>query len=114
MRFVLSILITSLLSVGEAPAANTASVTIAEMSWLMPGGQMPPHWQQVTIASSDDEVGKSLIVERNVVDDCRMAFAEPVPRCTGIAIATDIDDAGERSGTWNDDIAFANQAKQTP
>ena len=70
--------------------------------------------RMVVASSGADQVGQWVAVERNVSDDYREAFGEPVPRITGIAIATDSDDTGERSLAWYGDIAFANRPQQQP
>jgi hypothetical protein len=58
-------------------------------------------------------VGQWIAVERNVSEDFRNAFGEPVPRITGIAIATDSDDTGENSMAWYGDISFSANRKKS-
>jgi hypothetical protein len=63
---------------------------------------------RMVVASSGAEKAEQWItVQRNVMDDFREAFGEPVPRITGIAIATDTDDTGARSVAWYGDILFS-------
>jgi hypothetical protein len=74
-----------------------------------------PHTTRVrtiVASGSDDKAGEWVSVERNVSADYRNAFGEPVPRITGIAIATDSDDTGEHSVAWYGDIVFSNQPQQ--
>jgi hypothetical protein len=66
--------------------------------------------QMVVASSGAGQVGQWIAVERNVRDDFRNAFGAPVPRITGIAIATDSDDTGESSVAWYGDISFSAQA----
>ena len=68
--------------------------------------------RMVVASSGAGRVGQWVTVERNVSDDYRVAFGEPVPRITGVAIATDSDDTGERSLAWYGDIAFSNRPQQ--
>ncbi|UCH49925.1 MAG: DUF3047 domain-containing protein [Betaproteobacteria bacterium] len=68
--------------------------------------------RMVVATSGADEVGQWVAVERNVRSDYMMAFGEPVPRITGIALATDTDNTGERSLAWYGDIVFADQTQQ--
>ncbi len=70
--------------------------------------------RMVVASSGEDEVGQWVTVERNVRDDYRSAFGEPVPRITGLALASDTDDTGERSLAWYGDIVFADRPLQTP
>lgn len=75
-----------------------------------------PHTKRVrtVVASSgSDHAGHWVSVERNVTDDYREAFGDPVPRITGVAIATDSDDTGAHSLAWYGDIAFSDQARQS-
>ena len=66
----------------------------------------------IVASSGSDIAGHWVNVERNVSDDYREAFGEPVPRITGIAIASDSDDTGAHSMAWYGDIAFSDQAQQ--
>ncbi len=66
----------------------------------------------VVATSGADEIGQWVAVERNVRNDYLMAFGTPVPRITGIALATDTDNTGERSLAWYGNIAFADRARQ--
>jgi len=70
--------------------------------------------RMVVATSGAGEVGQWVAVQRNVKADYLAAFGEPVPRITGIAIATDSDDTGERSLAWYGDIVFAARAQQHP
>ncbi len=63
----------------------------------------------IVASSGEQQVGQWVSVERNVADDYREAFGEPVPRITGVAIATDTDNTGEESVAWYGDIVFADQ-----
>ncbi len=67
----------------------------------------------IVASSGDDKVGEWVTVERNVADDYREAFGEPVPRITGIAIATDTDNTEAHSLAWYGDIAFTDWSQQT-
>jgi len=68
--------------------------------------------RMVVAASSSDRVGEWITIERNVINDYREAFGEPVPRITGIALATDTDNTGERSLAWYGDISFSDKPRQ--
>jgi hypothetical protein len=68
--------------------------------------------RMVVATSGANEVGQWVTVERNIRDDYLMAFGEPVPRTTGIALATDTDNTGERSLAWYGDIVFADREQQ--
>lgn len=65
--------------------------------------------RMVVASSGPGQPGQWISVERNVRDDFREAFGEPVPRITGIAIATDSDNTGARSVAWYGDISFSRQ-----
>jgi hypothetical protein len=65
--------------------------------------------KMVVATSGGDQVGQWVAVERNVHDDYRIAFGEPVPRITGVGIATDSDDTGAHSLAWYGDIVFTDQ-----
>jgi Protein of unknown function (DUF3047) len=60
----------------------------------------------VVASSGAAQAGQWVTVERNIVDDFTHAFGQPVPRITGIAIATDSDETGETSLAWYGDISF--------
>lgn len=70
--------------------------------------------RMVVATSGADQIGQWVTVERNVKNDYLMAFGTPVPRLTGIALATDTDNTGERSLAWYGDVTFANQPQQQP
>lgn len=70
--------------------------------------------RMVVATSGAGDIGRWVTVERNVKNDYLMAFGTPVPRVTGIALATDTDNTGERSLAWYGDIVFANRAQQQP
>lgn len=65
--------------------------------------------RMVVASSGDAQAGQWILVERNVREDFIAAFGEPVPRITGIAIATDSDNTGARSEAWYGDISFSRQ-----
>lgn len=65
--------------------------------------------RMVVASSGAGQAGQWITVERNVKDDYREAFGEPVPRITGIAIATDSDNTGASSVAWYGDISFSRQ-----
>ncbi len=65
--------------------------------------------RMVVASSGNSQVGQWIAVERNVKEDFVAAFGEPVPRITGIAIATDSDNTGARSEAWFGDISFSRQ-----
>lgn len=70
--------------------------------------------RMVVATSGAGEVGQWVTVERNIRDDYLMAFGEPVPRITGIALATDTDNTAESSLAWYGDIVFADRAQEQP
>lgn len=67
----------------------------------------------VVASSGAGQVGQMIAVERNVRNDFRKAFGEPVPRITGIAIATDSDETGANSMAWYGDISFSRQLQES-
>lgn len=67
----------------------------------------------VVASSGAGQEGQMIAVERNVRNDFRKAFGEPVPRITGIAIATDSDGTGENSRAWYGDISFSRQLQKS-
>ena len=67
--------------------------------------------RMVVASSGNAQAGQWVAVERNVGDDFKEAFGEPVPRITGIAIATDSDGTGEYSLAWYGDIVFSSQER---
>ncbi len=66
--------------------------------------------RMVVASSGAGQAGQWIAVERNVKDDFREAFGEPVPRITGIAIATDSDNTGVSSVAWYGDISFSPES----
>jgi hypothetical protein len=70
--------------------------------------------RMVVATGGADQLNQWVDVERNVRNDYIMAFGEPVPRITGIALATDTDNTGQRSVAWYGDILLAAQAKVGP
>ena len=74
-----------------------------------------PHSKRVrtiVASSGSDKAGQWVTVQRNVSSDYREAFGDPVPRITGIAIATDSDDTGAHSLAWYGNIVFSDQPQQ--
>lgn len=63
----------------------------------------------IVASSGEENVGQWVTVERNIADDYREAFGEPVPRITGVAIATDTDNTHTQSRAWYGDIVFNDQ-----
>ncbi len=70
--------------------------------------------RMVVATGGADQIDQWVDVERNVINDYKMAFGEPVPRITGIALATDTDNTGQRSVSWYGDIHFAARAQVRP
>ena len=62
--------------------------------------------------SGSEKTGQWVDVQRNVSTDYRAAFGDPVPRITGVGIATDSDDTGAHSLAWYGDIGFSDQPLQ--
>ena len=74
-----------------------------------------PHSKRVrtiVASSGSDKAGQWVTVQRNVSTDYREAFGDPVPRITGVAIATDSDDTGAHSLAWYGNIVFSDQPQQ--
>jgi len=74
-----------------------------------------PHTKRVrtiVASSGSDKAGQWVTVQRDVLTDYRKAFGDPVPRITGVGIATDSDNTGEHSLAWYGDIGFSDQAQQ--
>ncbi|MGD8788417.1 MAG: DUF3047 domain-containing protein [Burkholderiales bacterium] len=67
----------------------------------------------IVASSGRAQAGTWVTVERNIVDDYRSAFGEPVPRITGVALATDSDNTGAQSLAWYGDIVFTAQPTST-
>lgn len=70
--------------------------------------------RMIAASSGNEKAQRWVDVERNVVDDYRAAFGEPVPRITGIAIATDSDDTRSHSTAWYGDAYFASSPSASP
>lgn len=70
--------------------------------------------RMIVASSGNEQAGKWVEVRRNVVDDYRAAFGEPVPRITGVAIATDTDDTQARSTAWYADMFFSDSPLTQP
>lgn len=51
-------------------------------------------------------VGSWVTIERNVAEDYRSAFGEAPPQITGVAIASDTDNTGERALAYYGDVEF--------
>jgi hypothetical protein len=70
--------------------------------------------RMIVAASGSDRTGQWLQIERNVLQDYRAAFGDPVPRITAIALATDTDDTAQRSIAWYGDIVFSTHSRLAP
>ena len=70
--------------------------------------------RMVVASSGAAKTGSWVDVQRNVAEDYRAAFGEPVPRITGIALASDTDDTGMSSTSWYGDIFFASRSEAQP
>ena len=73
-----------------------------------PGTTVPnPYTDRVRMIVVDRVVtGEWRGFERDVAADFAAAFGEPMPRLTGIAIAIDTDDTGERAASLFGDIVL--------
>jgi hypothetical protein len=60
----------------------------------------------IVVESGAAHLGQWVDAERNVVADFKAAFGEDAPAITGIAVAADTDDTGERAVSFFGDIAF--------
>lgn len=62
--------------------------------------------RMVVVESGMARAGQWFTETRDLAADFRAAFGEDVPPVTGIAIATDTDNTGERATAWYGDIRF--------
>jgi hypothetical protein len=62
--------------------------------------------RMIVAQSGERFVGTWVTIERNVADDYRLAFGAEPPRITGVAVATDTDNTGERAVAYYGDIEF--------
>ncbi len=60
----------------------------------------------VAVESGEENSGKWISEERNIVADYRRLFGEEPPMVGAIAIMTDTDNTGENARAWYDDLAF--------
>jgi hypothetical protein len=60
----------------------------------------------IVAESGPAQIGKWVMVQRDIVEDFRRAFGEDPPRVSGVAIATDTDNTGESVTAWYGDIRF--------
>ncbi|MBI5576356.1 MAG: DUF3047 domain-containing protein [Deltaproteobacteria bacterium] len=60
----------------------------------------------VAVESGDENAGRWIDEERNLVEDFRRAFGENPPRLGAVAIMTDTDNTGERAAAWYGAIRF--------
>jgi DUF3047 family protein len=73
-----------------------------------PGSILPSAYTDrvrlVVLRSGPGEVGRWVTEERNLYDDFRAAFGEDPPNASGLVIATDTDNTGERAVAYFGDI----------
>ena len=62
--------------------------------------------RMIVVESGQEKVGQWVTEERNVYEDYQMAFGEPPPKISGIAIMTDTDNTGESAVAYYGDIIF--------
>lgn len=62
--------------------------------------------RMIVVESGADRAGQWVTETRDVAADFRAAFGEEAPPISGIAIATDTDNTGERVTAWYGDIRF--------
>jgi hypothetical protein len=60
----------------------------------------------IVVESGAAHLGQWVNMERNVLADFKAAFGEDAPAITGIAVAVDTDDTGERAVSFFGDITF--------
>jgi hypothetical protein len=60
----------------------------------------------IVVENGAARIGQWLRESRNVAADYELAFGEPAPRISGVAIMTDTDDTGESALAWFGDIVF--------
>lgn len=70
--------------------------------------------RMIVAASGPGQTGQWLEIERNILQDYRAAFGDPVPRITAIALATDTDNTAQRSVAWYGDIVFSTHSRLAP
>ena len=61
----------------------------------------------VAVNSGNEQAGKWVTVERDIVADYRKAFGEAPPPLVGIAIMSDSDNTGETATAWYGDIRLS-------
>lgn len=66
--------------------------------------------RMIVVESGPARIGRWQTFERNVADDFRDAFGEEPPNVSGVALATDTDNTGERAVAWYGDIEFLPQS----
>jgi DUF3047 family protein len=75
-----------------------------------PGSILPSAYTDrvrlVVLRSGPGEVGRWVTEERNLYEDFRSAFGEDPPMGSGLAIATDTDNTGERAVAYFGDITL--------
>lgn len=62
--------------------------------------------RMVVVRSGAADVGRWVAEERNLAQDFRAAFGEDPPAISGIALAADTDNTGERAVAWFGDISL--------
>jgi len=62
--------------------------------------------RMIVAQSGAGALGQWVQIERNVAQDYRAAFGEAPPRITGVAVATDTDNTGERALAYYGDAEF--------
>lgn len=62
--------------------------------------------RMIVAQSGPESLGQWVQIERNVAQDYRSAFGETPPRITGVAVATDTDNTGERALAYYGDAEF--------
>jgi hypothetical protein len=68
-----------------------------------------PRDKMIVVESGAEAINQWRTVERNVVEDYRMAFGEMVPPISAIAIMTDTDDTGESAVAYYGDIVLKSE-----
>lgn len=63
--------------------------------------------RMIVVESGDARAGQWTVHARNVAEDFALAFGEPAPRVSGVAIATDTDNTGDAVEAWFGDLRFA-------
>jgi hypothetical protein len=69
-----------------------------------------PRVRIIVVDSGPEQVGRWRAVERDLEADFRTAFGEGAPPLTGVAIAVDTDNTGERASAWFGDIVLKKRA----